>query len=99
MAGKYPDILHDDVVGVPMWYEIDWRPDTIIWRIGKSEGSMQVLGYMDGRTTRVPENQMVAVVSQEWHYAHWWPTNPFPQGNIPYPEKAIKGVLYEIIIE
>ncbi len=90
---------HDITVGLPIWYEIDWRPDTIIWRIGQSLSEMNVVGYMDASGTKVPNNQMTAVVSQEWHYSHWWVTNPYPQGSLPYPKSPLKGMLYEIVIE
>ncbi len=90
---------HDLTVGSPIWYEIDWRPDTIQWRIGTSPDAMDLVGYMDATGTKVPNNQMSPVMSQEWHYSHWWVTNPYPQGSLPYPKNPIKGMLFEIIIE
>ncbi|HKL02334.1 MAG TPA: hypothetical protein VJ911_01610, partial [Cryomorphaceae bacterium] len=85
---------HEESVGREMVYEIDWRPTEIFWRVGHAE-----VGYMNDSITQIPNNQMVPVMTQEFHYGHWWPTTPYPQGDIPYPAKPITGKLYEIRIE
>jgi hypothetical protein len=90
---------HDKTVGQPLWYEIDWGPTSITWRIGKSREEMEQICYMDSSITKIPNNAMNPVVSQEFHYGHWWPTSPFQQGDIPYPEKDIVGKVIEIRIE
>ena len=59
---------------------------------------MKVVGYMDATVTAVPSNQMVAIISQEWHHADWWPPTPFKQGLIPFPSEDIVGYISEIKI-
>lgn len=95
---KTPE-CHDSLFAQPYYYEIDWEPGRITWRIGKTLDNMRVVGYMDNTITTVPDNQMVMVFSQEFHYAAWWPLSPFEQDNIPYPKKDIVGEILEIIIE
>ncbi len=85
---------HSESVGGVIEYEIDWRPEEIFWRVGGDE-----VGYMNDSITKIPNNQMVPVMTQEFHYGHWWPTTPYPQGDIPYPAEPITGKLYEIRIE
>jgi len=90
---------HNETVGDVYLYEIDWRPNEIIWRIGATENNMTEVGYMNETITKIPNNQMVPVVSQEFHYGDWWPTTPFHQSHIPYPKNPITGMVYEIVIE
>ncbi|MBR5780893.1 MAG: hypothetical protein IKY27_02775 [Bacteroidales bacterium] len=81
------------------YYEIEWRPNEIIWRIGPSEDKMQVVGYMNDEYTAIPNNQMLCIVTQEYHYSEWWPPIVFEQGLIPYNKSDIEGRVYEIIVE
>lgn len=90
---------YDETVGDVLYYEIDWQPDKIIWRIGKSRDKMKMIGYMDNTVTKIPDNQMITVISQEFQYADWWPTTPFKQDYIPYPKNDVIGYIYEIEIE
>ncbi|MBN2681894.1 MAG: hypothetical protein JXR58_05265 [Bacteroidales bacterium] len=93
------ELPHDETVGTVLWYEIDWQPDKIIWRIGPDKENMKIVGYMDSTFTKIPNNQMIMVITQEFHDAQWWPTAPFDQNYIPFPKSDIKGYLYEIEIE
>ena len=81
------------------YYEIEWRPTEIIWRIGPQPDKMQVVGYMSDRYTAIPNNQMLCIMTQEYHYSEWWPPMVFMQGLIPYNASDIEGRLYEITIE
>ena len=81
------------------YYEIEWRPNEIIWRVGPSEDKMQVVGYMNDEYTAIPNNQMLCIVTQEYHYSEWWPPIVFEQGLIPYNKNDIEGRVYEIIVE
>ncbi|MCL2511740.1 MAG: hypothetical protein FWF09_06790 [Bacteroidales bacterium] len=81
------------------YYEIEWKPNEIIWRVGASLDNMKVMGYMNDTFTAIPNNQMRAVVTQEYHYGEWWPPIVWDQKNIPYPKNDIVGKVYEIIIE
>ncbi len=98
LTSKYSD-HQNNVVSDFIYYEIDWQPDRIIWRIGKSKDDMKVIGYMDSSVTKIPDNQMIAVITQEFHDATWWPLSPWKQNFIPYPENDITGYIYEIEIE
>ena len=81
------------------YYEIEWRPKEIIWRVGPSSDEMVVVGYMNDAYTAIPNNQMLCIVTQEYHYSEWWPPVVFEQGMIPYNKNDIEGRVYEIVIE
>lgn len=81
------------------YYEIEWRPKEIIWRVGPSPEKMVVVGYMNDEYTAIPNNQMLCIVTQEYHYSEWWPPVVFEQGLIPYNKTDIEGKVYEIVIE
>jgi hypothetical protein len=95
---KYAD-AQSNVVGDFIYYEIDWQPDKIIWRIGRSKNDMKVIAWMDNTTTKIPDNQMIAVITQEFHDASWWPLAPWDQNYIPFPKKDIFGYVYELEVE
>ena len=81
------------------YYEIEWRPKEIIWRVGPSPDEMVVVGYMNEAYTAIPNNQMLCIVTQEYHYSEWWPPIVFEQGLIPYNKNDIEGRVYEIVVE
>ncbi|MBR4584400.1 MAG: hypothetical protein IKO34_11440 [Bacteroidales bacterium] len=81
------------------YYEIEWRPTEIIWRLGSSPDNMKVVGYMNDEVTSIPNNQMLCIVTQEYHYSEWWPPIVFDQGLIPFNKSDIEGRVYEIVIE
>ena len=81
------------------YFEIEWKPTEIIWRVGLDENNMQVVGYMNESVTAIPNNQMTAIVTQEFHYSDWWLPEVFEQGLIPFNEKAFEGKVFEIVIE
>lgn len=89
------DIFKEDYY----YYEIEWRPTEIIWRVGPSPDNMQVVGYMNDEYTSIPNNQMLCIVTQEYHYSEWWPPVVFWQGLIPYNKSDIEGKVFEIVIE
>jgi len=98
LSSKYEN-PHDETVGAVMLYQIDWQPERIIWRIGPDKQHLKVIGYMDHTHSKIPDNQMKAVVTQEWHDHSWWPMAPYGQNDIPFPLNDIQGVVYEIEIE
>ncbi|MEE0894711.1 MAG: hypothetical protein U0M28_01980, partial [Bacteroidales bacterium] len=81
------------------YYEIEWKPTEIIWRIGPNPENMQVVGYMSEKETSIPNNQMTPIVTQEFHYSKWWLPEVFEQGNVPFPKEDLVGKIYEITIE
>ena len=46
-----------------------------------------------------PNNQMLPVITQEYHYSEYWPPVIYEQGLLPYSATDTKGILYELIIE
>lgn len=90
----------DELFGGPFYYfQIDWRPDEIIWRIGPSTEKLRVVGYMNSTMTSIPDNQMLLVISQEFHDTDWWHGSPFAQRDIPFPARDYSGIIYEITVE
>ena len=81
------------------YYEIEWRPTEIVWRLGPDPKHMRVMGYMNDQYTSIPNNQMRCVVTQEYHYSEWWPPIVWEQGLIPYNKTDIEGKVYEIVVE
>jgi hypothetical protein len=81
------------------YFEIDWRPTEIIWRIGPEPDKMRVVGYMNDKVTSIPNNQMLMIITQEFHNTKWWPGAPYSQDNIPFPANDIPGEIYELTIE
>lgn len=91
----HAEVFNDDFY----YFEIDWQPQRIIWRIGKDKSNLKEICRMDGTMTSIPNNQMVMVMSQEFHYQEWWPTAPFLQNFIPFPKNNLIGKLLEVEIE
>ena len=81
------------------YYEIDWRPTEIIWRLGPTPDDMTVVGYMNEDYTLIPNNQMTCIMTQEYHYSEWWKPIVFWQGLIPYNKTDIEGEIFEIVVE
>ncbi len=81
------------------YFEIDWRPEEIIWSIGISPDRMHEVGYMNQTITSIPNNQMTLIITQEYHNTKWWPGSPYMQENIPFPSKDLIGEIYELVIE
>ncbi len=80
------------------WYEIEWAPDHITWRIGPDKEHLRVVGYMDNSVTAIPDNQMILVVSQEFHDSEWWVPAPYDQRNVPYPKNPLTGKILAVEI-
>ncbi len=90
----------DSLFASPYYYfEIDWRPTEIIWRIGPNPENMRIVGYMNDKMTSIPNNQLLLIVTQEFHNTKWWPGSPYQQSNIPFPRNDIFGEIYEVVIE
>ena len=81
------------------YFEIDWRPTEIIWRIGPSPDKMREVGYMNDKITSISNNQMLLIITQEYHNTNWWPGTPYSQDNIPFPANDIPGEIYDLTIE
>ncbi len=92
-------VNHNEIMGQEYYYEIDWQPTRIIWRIGKTKNDMREICRMDENLTSIPNNQMIMMLTQEFHYQEWWPTAPFKQNYIPFPKKDLVGTLLELEVE
>lgn len=90
----------DELFGQPYYYfQIDWQPDKIIWRIGPSKNNMRVVGYQDEKVTSIPNNQMLLIITQEFHNTKWWVGSAYSQDNVPFPGADYVGEIYEVTIE
>jgi hypothetical protein len=90
----------DELFGSPYYYfQIDWEPTEIIWRIGPSKDKLRVVGYVNETVTSIPNNQMLMIITQEFHNTKWWIGSPYSQDNIPFPKNDILGEIFEITIE
>lgn len=90
----------DELFGGPYFYfQIIWKPEEIVWRIGPEKASLRTVGYMNAGMTSIPDNQMLLIISQEFHSTNWWHGSPFPQGSIPFAARDITGEVFEITIE
>ncbi len=81
------------------YYQFEWTPDYIIWRVGPEKDKLKIVCCMDNNVTNIPTNQMIAIITQEYHISEWWPPIPFKQEYIPFPQHDIVGEVYEITIE
>ncbi len=94
------EALDDELFGGDhYWFEIDWRPEEIHWRIGPELDQLRTVGYMNSSVTAISNVQMLLIVTQEWHNTRWWPGTPYDQGFIPFPAKDLVGEVMEVIIE
>lgn len=98
VTSKY-EIPQDSVLGREFYYVIEWQPDYIEWKVGPTKDNLMTIGYMDNKSTMIPDNQMQMVFTQEYHLSEWWPLTPFKQENIPYPLNDVTGYIYEVEIE
>jgi hypothetical protein len=99
LTSKYPE--NDDKLfsGEYYYFQIEWKPEEIIWRVGPSKDSLYIVGYMNDSITSIANNQMVLVITQEFHQSKWWPLAPFEQEDIPFSGEELKGRLFQIEIE
>ncbi|MFZ4613119.1 MAG: hypothetical protein ACOYNH_05500, partial [Bacteroidia bacterium] len=79
--------------------QIEWKPGEIIWRIGPDKNKLKEIGYMNDNYSSIPNNQMVLLVTQEYHQSSWWPPIPFKQEFIPYPKNDIIGKVFSVEVE
>jgi len=89
----------DELFAAPYYFEIEWRPEEIFWRIGAHPDKMKLVGYMNNTVTSIPNNQMVLIITQEFHNTKWWPGTPYEQHFIPFPAKDYVGEILEVIVE
>jgi len=99
ITGKQQE--NDDVIfgGDYYYFQIEWRPESISWRLGPSKEKLKEVGYMNDQITSIPNNQMLCVITQEYHISEWWPESPQLQEYIPIPLKDINGRILSIEIE
>jgi hypothetical protein len=99
LTSKVPEL--DDVLfgGEYYYFQLEWKPTEIIWRVGPEKDNLHVVGYMNDNVTTIPNNQMLAIITQEYHFSKWWPKSPFKQEDIPFPGEDLNGKLYSLEIE
>ena len=99
VTGKYGALNEELFGGDYYWFQIEWKPEEIIWRIGPEKDQLTTIGYVNSDYSSIPNNQMLLVITQEWHLENWWPEAPFNQNYIPFPSDDIKGEILEVIID
>lgn len=99
VTSKVPALDEELFGGEYYYFQIEWKPKEIIWRVGPEKNQLRVVGYMNDEVTSIPNNQMITVFTQEYHYSHWWPNAPFLQEDVPFPLNDLNGKLYSIEIE
>lgn len=93
-------VSHKEIFSKEYYYfQIEWKPSEIVWRIGPSKDQLYEIGYMSHENTSIPNNQMVMVINQEYHLSEWWPDPVFEQDFIPFLKNKHVGKIYEITIE
>jgi len=91
--------LDDELFGSKYYYfQIEWRPTEIIWRMGPEKDKLKVVGYMNESITSIPNNQMIMNIIQRYDITKL-PETPYLQEFIPFPKNEIKGEIYEYTIE
>ncbi len=81
------------------YFEIEWLPTKIVWRIGPERDRMKVICIMDDSMTSIPNNQMLPVFAQEWQRTASWSMSPFSQEFIPCPKEDFVGKILELWVE
>lgn len=81
------------------WFEIDWRPTEIFWRIGPTLDDLRIVGYMNSSMSSIPDVPMRLAITQEFHDTAWWPGSPYEQRGIPFPARDLVGRIFEVRID
>jgi len=90
----------DELFGSEYYYfQIDWEPTEIYWRIGPSKDKLRVVGYVNDKVTSIANNQMLLIITQEYHNTKWWIGSAYSQDNTPFPGQDYPGEIYEVTIE
>lgn len=91
-------VQDDAILGKTYFYEIDWSPTQIVWRIGPTAQQLQTIAVLTDEYSQIPDNAMNIVITQEFHHGSWWPDAPQSQEFVPFPKNDIKGVIKSIRI-
>jgi hypothetical protein len=83
----------------PCWFEIEWTPQHIIWKIGRNKNNMRVVGYMNSDVTSIPDNQMILIIAQEFQMPGAWQPAPFDIRYLPYPKSPLTGKILALEVE
>ncbi|MEI6123028.1 MAG: hypothetical protein WCQ95_05300 [Bacteroidota bacterium] len=93
-------VSDNEMFAAPYYYfQIEWKPTEIVWRLGPEKNQLRVVGYMNDQITSIPNNQMLLIISQEFHSTDWWHGSPFEQQFIPFPKNDLVGKIFEITVE
>lgn len=83
----------------PCWFEIEWTPQHIIWKIGRDKNNMRVVGYMNSDVTTIPDNQMILIIAQEFRMPGAWQPAPYDIRYLPYPKSPLTGKILALEVE
>ena len=99
LISKAPVVYSRIAASNYFFFEIEWQPTKIIWRVGPERDKMEVLCVMDDSITTIPNNQMLPVVTQEWLTKAPWYLSSYEQNFIPYPKDDVVGRIMELWVE
>jgi hypothetical protein len=99
LTSKVPEVDDELFSGEYYYFQLEWSPTEIIWRVGPEKNKLRLVGYMNDKVTTIPNNQMLATITQEYHFSKWWPKSPFNQEDVPFPAEDLNGMLYSLEIE
>jgi hypothetical protein len=83
----------------PCWFEIEWTPQHIIWKIGRDKNNMRIVGYMNSNVTTIPDNQMILIIAQEFQMPGAWQPAPYDIRYLPYPKSPLTGKILALEVE
>lgn len=86
---------HDDMFGKDFWYEIEWTPTEVFYRIGPTENNMQLVGYMDGTQVKLPEAAEDLIINIEF----LGNADTYATDDIPFNSEPITAKIKKVIIE
>jgi len=89
LSSKVP-ANHDELFRSPYYYfEIEWLPEKIVWRVGPEKDKLRVIFVMDKTFTSIPNNQMRPMFTQEWPNEERLPKAPKNKNFNPFQKKNI----------
>lgn len=88
-------IKHDELFGKDFWYEIEWTPTEVFYRIGPDENNLQLVGYMDGDRVKLPEAAETLIINIEF----LGNADTYATEDIPFNSEPITAKIKQVIIE
>ncbi len=88
-------IKHDELFGKDFWYEIEWTPTAVYYRIGPTENNLQLVGYMPADRVKLPEAAETLIINIEFLPN----ADTYATDDIPFNSAPITAKIKQVIIE